>query len=350
MSLKSSFLKIHPTAYYLDANDLPGLQNYLQGKKYLFPDEEILSSEKPGDGNMNYVLRIITSHRTFILKQARPWAEKYPQIAAPVERSAVEAYFLEYIQKQADLRNFSPKLWWSDPDNFIFAQEDLGKTSDYTFIYQKGQKITVADLENAVRYLRILHSLPLTAFPDNLKMRKLNHEHIFHFPFKIANGLNLDSIQKGLEVTAAPFKLDISLKNKISRLGEIYLSPGRSLIHGDFYPGSWLKRDNGLKIIDPEFAFQGPPEFDLAILCAHMLMAEQGIYILKRIWHLYQAPANFDQALLSAFTGIEIMRRIIGIAQLPLSLSIADKINLLAKAAGWIREENLVKKLLASSI
>ncbi len=341
---------MHPAAYYLDANDLSGLQNYLQGKKYLLPDEEILSSEKPGDGNMNYVLRIITSHRTFILKQARPWVEKYPQIAAPVERSAVEAYFLDYIQKQDALRNFSPRLWWSDPANFIFAQEDLGKASDYTFIYKKGEKMTDADLENAVRYLRILHSLPLDSFPDNLKMRKLNHEHIFHFPFNQGNGLNLDSIQNGLEATAAPFKQDILLKNKISRLGEIYLSSGRSLIHGDFYPGSWLKINNGLKIIDPEFAFHGPPEFDLAVLMAHMLMAEQGVHNLERIWHLYQAPANFDQKLLSAFAGTEIMRRIIGIAQLPLSLSIADKINLMAKAAGWIREVNLVKSLSASSI
>lgn len=46
----------------------------------------------------------------------------------------------------------------------------------------------------------------------------------------------------------------------------------------------------------------------------------------------YQPPAEFDEDLRQAFTGVEIMRRIIGIAQLPLALSLEEKSVLLEEA------------------
>jgi 5-methylthioribose kinase len=210
---------------------------------------------------------------------------------------------------------------------------------------EKKESFAREDLTAAIDFLRVLHDLPLSTFPQNLAMRKLNHEHIFHFPFASDNGLDLNAIQKGLLEIAIPFRQNSILKNKISKIGDIYLAQGRSLLHGDFYPGSWLNTEDGLKIIDPEFAFHGPPEFDLGVMMAHMLLAQQNKRTLKRLWKLYQAPANFDTGLLSSFAGIEIMRRLIGIAQLPLSLSIAEKINLMARAGNWIEGKNLVEEL-----
>ncbi|MBK8502603.1 MAG: phosphotransferase [Saprospiraceae bacterium] len=346
MSLKEAFHALHPAVFFLDGQDLNSLYSFLKGQGRLSSDEMISSVEKPGEGNMNFVLRIITNQRTFILKQARPWVEKYPQISASVERSEVEAQYLRDTQKVEELAGFSPRLLWSDTSNFLLAEEDLGLSADYTYLYRKGEQMNPDDLIRATYYLKTVHQNPLGRFPENRAMRKLNHEHIFHFPFQKDNGLDLNSIQRGLAEVAVPFHEDDFLKKKISRLGEIYLLQGRSLIHGDFYPGSWLKTDHGIKIIDPEFAFQGPPEFDLGVMFAHMLMAQQGIDILQNIWSKYDAPANFDQGLLSAFAGVEIMRRIIGIAQLSLSLSIAEKINLMSNASEWIRKENLVTKLL----
>ena len=345
MSKKDKFLAALPHHFFLDMEDLAALEKYLNRTGHLAPDEEIQYTEKPGEGNMNYVVRVGTNKRHFILKQARPWVEKYPQIAAPLERSKVEAIFLEKIQGISPIENCSPKVLWVDHQNFILAIEDLGKSSDFSFLYEKGSKLSPEDLKSAVEFLKTLHSLPLSTFPTNMEMRKLNHEHIFHFPFNSNNGLDLDGIQKGLASLARPFQENETLKSKIATYGDIYLAQGRSLIHGDFYPGSWLSTSNGIKIIDPEFAFHGPPEFDLAVMLAHMTMAQQGKRLLKKIWKLYGAPANFDSILLSAFTGIEIMRRIIGIAQLPLPLSIADKINLMSKAYEWIEKGNLENEL-----
>jgi len=49
--------------------------------------------------------------------------------------------------------------------------------------------------------------------------------------------------------------------------------------------------------------------------------------------------ANFNKALLAHFTGIEILRRLIGIAQLPLKLTLLEKKELLERAAKYIKTE-----------
>jgi 5-methylthioribose kinase len=54
---------------------------------------------------------------------------------------------------------------------------------------------------------------------------------------------------------------DLALKQKLSVLGSLYLSKGKYLLHGDYYPGSWFKTADG-KVIDPSF-FYGLREFDL---------------------------------------------------------------------------------------
>ena len=182
-----------------------------------------------------------------------------------------------------------------------------------------------------------------TDFPSNLAMRQLNHEHIFNFPYLVENGFNLDDVQAGLQAAAMPYKTNEVLKAKIKACGEIYLATqGNHILHGDFYPGSWLKVADGLKVIDPEFGFVGPAEFDLGVLLAHLLMAEQPSSVSKAIFQKYQQPARFKEGLLSQFVGIEILRRLIGIAQLPLSLDLNTKKKLMAQAAQWIMEEKMV--------
>ncbi len=71
-------------------------------------------------------------------------------------------------------------------------------------------------------------------------------------------------------------------------------------------------------IIDPEFCFLGPPAFDLGVLYAHLHLARQPVEL-----------AVFD-ATAKAFAGAEIMRRLIGVAQLPLEADLEEKSALLA--------------------
>lgn len=342
MDLKQRFQQAYPTTFFLE-NNVKAVTKYLEKQAWFNKNEVLLSLEKPGEGNMNFVLRASTNQRSFILKQARPWVEKFPQIDAPVERVAVEAQFFQSLDKVDIINQYAPSCLGFDAVNFILATEDLGKGADYSFLYQKDNLLAETDIDGLTQYLSALHQVTIPAdFPSNLAMRKLNHEHIFNFPYLVENGFNLDDIQEGLQAAAMPYKTNAALKAKIKACGKIYLNAKNGhLLHGDFYPGSWLKVADGLKVIDPEFGFVGPAEFDLGVLFAHLLMAEQPSSVSKAIFQKYQQSANFKEGLLSQFVGIEILRRLIGIAQLPLSLDLTTKKKLMAQAAKWIMTEEM---------
>jgi 5-methylthioribose kinase len=98
-------------------------------------------------------------------------------------------------------------------------------------------------------------------------------------------------------------------------------------VHGDYFPGSWVRTDTGVAVIDPEFCFLGCGEFDFGVMLAHLILAaaasaETGI--------VQSASAAGDAALVGRFAGVEIMRRLIGVAQLPFPATLERKRELLA--------------------
>ncbi|RMG71912.1 MAG: aminoglycoside phosphotransferase [Bacteroidetes bacterium] len=322
--------------FVLNADQLPDIQAFLSDKKWIAPDEEIQSAAKPGEGNMNYTLRIRTNFRSFILKQSRAYVEKYPQIPAPAHRARIEGTFYTYIQEVVALRAFTPELMAMDTAHNILMLEDLGESSDFTFLYQRGATIDPEDLRALMDFLSLLHTHFDTGGEiTNREMRLLNAEHIFEYPFRTDNGLDLDSITPGLAKVALAYQTDAALKARITDLSQVYLSEGKTLLHGDFFPGSWLRTYEGVRIIDPEFCFFGPAEFDLAVLLAHLRMSQQEERLSDMVLATYRG-AVLDTNLLDQLTGIEIMRRLIGLAQLPLTLTLKEKEDLLAMAYGLI--------------
>lgn len=292
---------------------------------------------------MNLVIRYRWENGSLILKQSKPYVNKYPSIPAPQERIATEAIFYQYASQSAELLARMPEVLHYDADNHLIVMQDLGVGKDFTHLYRKDQQISDETLHELLFFLRQLHGLDLSQadkdrFPDNLKLRQLNHQHIFVLPYDENNGFDLDQIQEGLGALAVPYTQDQALKKAIYQLGEQYLSVGSVLIHGDYYPGSWmLSEEQGLRIIDPEFGFIGPAEFELGVLIAHLLMCGLSLEpIQSAIATHYQSDDSFDLTMAGRFAGVEIMRRIIGIAQLPLDMTVNEKSDLLAQARNLI--------------
>jgi 5-methylthioribose kinase len=313
----------------------PELTNFLVENEIISEYETLISIEKPGEGNMNQVLRITTNLKSVILKQSRDYVNKYPQIEAPIARILVEAEFYKSISKDEFLGNKMPKLIGYYPDNYLIILEDLGKNSDFTYIYEQNSEILNAEIIELTKYLNQLHSIDIQQYPSNIDLKKLNHFHVFDFPFQLENGFDLDNIQTGLQEISLLYKSDEILKSKIKELGIKYLETHNTLLHGDYYPGSWLKTEQGIKVIDPEFGYLGMPEFDLGVFIAHLHMARME-NLIETVFVNYKN--QFDKSLVLAFTGIEVMRRILGVAQLTLPLNLQEKQNLLKKAKSFIEE------------
>lgn len=327
------FREANPGLFYLNAENPGSIEVYLRSRGVLREDQSITTAARAGEGNMNCTVRVSTDSGSLIVKQARPWVEKYPQFAAPWDRACREAEFYHRIAAQPRVAAFMPRLLDFDPVARVLILEDLGVASDYSSVY-RGESFTPAEISAMGDFLSGLHrgfsAGSATSPLANREMRELNHRHIFAIPLASNNGLDLDAITPGLAAGAQLLQSDSGYGREVARLGRhIYLSDGPCLLHGDFFPGSLLRTASGPRVIDPEFGHFGRPEFDVGVFLAHLLLANQSMERVTQWRHAYAPPDEFDNDLMLQLAGVEIMRRLIGYAQLPVGYGLSRKRELL---------------------
>jgi 5-methylthioribose kinase len=293
---------------------------------------------------MNCTLRVVTTSSSLILKQSRPWVEKFPHIGAPHDRVLSEARFYVLTSPNAAIARRMPKLLDVDADSRIMMLEDQGATSDYSSAYT-GERIAESVLLELTAWLSALHSTDYDTTDcksfANQDMRQLNHEHIFRVPLAADSGLDLDSVTPGLNDCAKQLRADKDYVKTVSKLGDIYLDSGSCLLHGDFFPGSWLRTKKGVCIIDPEFAFFGRPEFDVGVFLAHLHLSNHADSTVELVKRAYAEPLGFQWNLAQQWAGVEIMRRLLGVAQLPLAADLERKRQLLELSKCFVLDHAL---------
>ncbi|OAV43469.1 phosphotransferase [Lewinella sp. 4G2] len=316
----------------LQADTPTGIAGYLRERQFLRTGETLMSVTKAGEGNMNVTLLVTTSERQFVLKQSRPYVAKYPSIPAPIARIDVEYQYLSAAAEDPELAGHHPAVLDYDAANYTLLLEYLEGAEDMIYVYEEGRSISRTQLRSLLNYLSVLHRVNVKDFPANEELKALNAAHIFELPFNPDNGFPLDDFLPGLANVAAVYQYDKKLRAKALELGAQYRAAGRQLIHGDFYPGSFMRRKGEVFVIDGEFAHRGAPEFDLGVLMAHLLLSEAEPELLTEIDRSYRKPPGFNAKLAREFCYVEVIRRIIGIAQLPLSLTLGQRKSLLEQA------------------
>lgn len=336
----ADFRREHPDRFFLDPLDPKGAEAALRSAGVLTEGESVVDCGRAGEGNMNCTVRIRTSHRSLVLKQSRPWVEKYPQFAAPWDRIVQEHEFYQRVKGMAGVADRMPAVLHFDAGSRWMVLEDLGVGGDYADLY-RGAVLTEVESMELAGFMGSLHRLAPRAGEsplDNREMRKLNHAHIFEIPFQAANGLDLNSICPGLESLAQSIRSDASWMRRVTDLGqEIYLGNGSTLLHGDFFPGSLVRTPSGPRVIDPEFGFHGRAEWDVGVWLAHLLLAGQSGGVLRAWKEAYLPPPGFDEALVCGLAGVEVLRRLLGYAQLPLGCTPVGRVHRGEVGVEWVR-------------
>ncbi|HMV69141.1 MAG TPA: phosphotransferase [Myxococcota bacterium] len=300
------FTRDMPGALFLDPDAPDALRDHLRAIGWLGASEALTRVERAGEGNMNLVLRVWTDARSFIVKQSRPWVERYPAIDAPADRALVEARFYGLAAGAVAAR--MPRLLAVDAPSRMLLLEDLGPAADLTDAYG-GRPIAADELDALIDWLGALHGTPppMDGSLDNRGMRALNHLHMFDLPLRPDGGT--DPERRGTWLRS-----DRAYVAVVRALGERYLAGGPCLVHGDYYPGSWVRTARGVHVLDPEFAHAGDAELDLGVMAAHLVFTGAGSpgALLAR----YPRPA--DATLVRRYAGVELMRRVLGVARLPL--------------------------------
>lgn len=344
---------------WLKIDQIDPIRSLLIDASIISNDERIESIRPAGEGNMNLCVRVKTSKKSVVVKQARPWVEKYPQIPAPVSRHAHEARFYRTISKHSLIAQQMPRVLCEISSQCVLVLEDLGDAQDCSTWYQGsgGQELLTPKLQELSAWLSRLHSVSIPqsqkAGFSNIELRRLNYQHMFEIPFQTDNGIDFDAITPGLQEQATKICQCPNIQDRARQIGQFYLFPpddllGQNLLHGDFYPGSWLATDHGLRVIDPEFCFVGPREFDLGVLVAHLRLVCGSRHYDQQLIESYKRQANatvttlsINRPLLMCFASIEIIRRLIGVAQLPLRWNLDTKTALLESAVADLMDAQI---------
>src|SRR5919197_1006528 len=154
---RPAFALAHPEVFLVDPTDADGLGRYLLDRGVLSPADLPVRLARAGEGNMNCTVRVTAPRRRLVVKQGRPWVEKYDHIAAPWDRTLVEAAFYETIGASGEIAVRMPRLLYVDRVSRILVLEDIDG-EDFTALYA-GTTVDWAPVSVLVDYLVDLHPL-----------------------------------------------------------------------------------------------------------------------------------------------------------------------------------------------
>jgi 5-methylthioribose kinase len=313
--------------------------------------------EPAGDGNINWVRRArAAGGRSWIVKQARPALERFPQYQASTERIVFEHRYFALASKLPEAE-ICPRIVDFDECERVLVMEDLGSAERLDRALARGAEVTPAAAALG-RFLGAMHAATtdpaLAARFENHEMRGLHGDHIFALPL----AENDFPLSPALRAEADRLRRDPGLRRIAEELHRRYREPRGALLHGDVQAGNVLLTGPGgsrPKLLDAEIAHVGDPAFDLGILVAHLCLPavgrgrgeEAALGAARAAWSAYRdrlqgvrlrGALEVSSRDVVRYAGIEMLRRTIGAARVPAAEPPEAGLRILARACAWLRE------------
>ena len=303
--------------------------------------------EPAGDGNINWVRRArLKGGKSYIVKQARPALEKFPEYEVSTDRIVFEARYLARVQP-LDTEDLCPAVHHFDPDQKVLVMEDLGASVRLDDALEARRPIA-DEMEAVARLLGRVHRATaddpdLAAEFANDAMRRLHGDHIFTLPYREEFPAPPKTAELGERV-----RKDAEVAEIAANAYDSYLRPTGPLVHADVQPSNLLLTSTGPKLLDAEIAHAGDPAFDVGTLVAHLALpaAAQGEpdeadELLGRVWLAY-TEEHGQRGIASAtdvmrYAGLELTRRTIGAARVAFVEQDEAGVRVLETSLAWIR-------------
>ena len=334
------------------------------------PDEETECVEI-GDGNINYVFRIWSKRdgHSVIVKQADKLLRSSGR-PLDIYRNKIEASILQLEGQLAP--GYVPEVYYYDETMAATSMEDVSAFKNLrkelaanrvyphlaenisTFMADTLLPTTDLVLDRAEKKKRV-------KFYTNPELCEITEDLVLTEPYDDFRGRNI--ITAGNEDFVREFLYeDQQLHAEVGKLRERFMNNAQALIHGDLHSGSIFANEEGIRVLDPEFAFYGPMGYDIGNVIGNLFfswankaftMPEEtdAIQALERTirdtcdltmrklaekydqlvtFSLYRAPA-FRKAYLDSvwadslgYAGTEIIRRTVGDSKVMEVSSVTD--------------------------
>ena len=247
------------------------------------PDDNLIVADLSEGGNVNLIYRVHSSddkNRSVLIKQALPYARRYPDGMMPLERAKIEHDLLSLQGKYCP--GLTPEIYFYDEVMHVNLMEDLNSHLNMRIglskgiVYPKFADDAGRFLARTLFYTSDLH-LP-SAEKKAMVMRFVNPvmckvtEHLFfNEPCKPHPNNRWTSPQLDDQVHA--IYANTALQGEMLVMKEKFMTQAQALVHGDFHTGSVLLNEADTRFIDPEFAFYGPIAFDIGSMIGNLVIA-----------------------------------------------------------------------------
>ena len=243
------------------------------------PDEETTCTEI-GDGNINYVFRVrsLRDGRSVIVKQAD---KRLRSSGRPLDiyRSRIEALQLE--SRLAP--DYIPEVYHYDETMAALSMEDISAYRNLrkellagriyghlaenisTFLAQSLLPTTDLVLDRREKKRRV-------QFFTNPELCDITEDLVLTEPYWNYKGRNI--VTPGNEDFVRTFLYENdALHREVGRLRNGFMNNAQALLHGDLHTGSIFANEQGVKVIDPEFAFYGPMGYDIGNVIGNLFFS-----------------------------------------------------------------------------
>lgn len=332
-------------------------------------DESSMQAREIGDGNLNYVFRIWDEKgHSVIVKHAGVALRISAAMRVSLDRNRIESEVLKLQDQYAP--GLVPKIFSYDTVMSACIMEDLSDHELMRYALMK-HKIFPRFADDITTYM--VNTLLMTT--DIVMEHKAKKELVKSFinpelceitedlvltePYNDINKRNL-VFEPNKEFVVKQLYNDLPLKLEVAKIKFDFMNNAQALLHGDLHTGSVFVKEDSTRIFDPEFAFFGPIGYDLGNVLANLIFAWDNGHAADNQtfcdWVLKTIPDVLDlfkQKFLTAFdahvsdvmaktegfreyylasiltdtaafTGTELIRRTVGMAQVKDVTSIAD--------------------------
>ena len=234
------------------------------------------------EGNVNLIFRVAAADdpgKSVIVKQALPYAWRYPDFKMPPERSRIEHAFLEHQARYCP--DQTPVVYHYDDARHILVMEDLNRhlvmreglmqqiryphVDQHMGLFMARTLFYTSDL-----YLSSGEKKALVPKFINPVLCKVQEDLVFTQPY-IDHPNNRWT--KLLEPQVRKVYADDDLRSEVLLLKERYMTHAQALIHNDLHTGSIMLNEQETKVVDPEFAFFGPIGHDVGSYLGNLALS-----------------------------------------------------------------------------
>ncbi|MDR2433422.1 MAG: S-methyl-5-thioribose kinase [Treponema sp.] len=264
--------------FLMDTKDLP---SYIKSKIDFFGNDEVLTVDEIGDGDVNYIFRVRGAEKSLIVKQAGRVTRVDPTWKLTMDRGRIET---EYLTVQRKLTPGSvPEIYLYDPVMGAIIMEDLaGYTLLRKALLERRRFPTFADIFSTYLVNALIFTSDVAE--DHLQKKEMVKQFanpqmcdIFEKLRNTEPFIDLYNrnriLPENLDFVHREFYEDKVLHLEAAKLKFEFMNNPQALIHSDLHTGSVFVREDSIKVFDSEFAFFGPMGVDLGNFTAHLFFA-----------------------------------------------------------------------------